>query len=357
MAIISLYTQLVLRARELASVDRQRLEIIQGQAQRASELLRQILDFSRQSVVDMKPIDMSSFVREAVRAVSQGLPALVQVRASLCEGDCFILGDSARLLQTIENLAANANEAMPEGGQLTITLRRLKLVAGDTFPLPDMSAGDWICLSVADDGVGMSPQILARVFEPFFTTKALGQGTGLGLAQVYGIVKLHDGFINVESSPGQGAMFDIYLPAFTPPQEKYRPRHDDSLYAGSGQTILIVEDDRATREALAEYLQALNYTVLTAANGREALQIYNQSQNDVQLVLTDMVMPVMDGATLFAQLRQARSDVKLIAITGYPLDPGIVDLLKQEVFSFIQKPLRVEQIARSISEALSQDHD
>ncbi|MFN2221634.1 MAG: response regulator, partial [Candidatus Promineifilaceae bacterium] len=122
-------------------------------------------------------------------------------------------------------------------------------------------------------------------------------------------------------------------------------------------TILIVEDDLATREALAEYLSALNYNVMTAGNGREALQIYNQSEGRVQLVLTDMVMPVMDGATLFARLKQAKSNVKLIAITGYPLDAGIIDLLEQEVFSFIQKPLRVEQVARSIKEALAQTND
>lgn len=357
MAIISLYTQLVLRSREMPHADWQRLTVIQGQAQRASELIRQILDFSRQSVVELKPMDLSPFLREAARTLGQSLPASVQLQTSLRDEECFIKGDSGRLLQAIDNLAANGVEAMPDGGQLSFTLSKMSLTAGEPFPLPDMSAGDWIYLAVNDDGYGIAPEILPRVFEPFFTTKPMGKGTGLGLAQVYGIVKLHGGFIDVESEPGQGATFTIYLPAFAPQEDSTAPAGDDAIYAGSGETILIVEDDLATREALAEYLTALNYDVLTAANGREALQIYNESEGTVQLVLTDMVMPVMDGATLFARLKQAKSNVKLIAITGYPLDAGIVDLLEQEVYSFIQKPLRVEQVARSIKEALTQAHD
>lgn len=357
MAIISLYTQLVRRSRDMPDADRVRLNVIQGQAQRASELIRQILDFSRQSVVELKPMDLQPFLREAIRSLDQSLPASIQLETSFHEEECFIRGDSGRLLQVFDNLAANAVEAMPEGGQLSFRLSRLNLAAGDPFPLPDMSAGDWICLSIGDSGHGIPPENLPRVFEPFFTTKPMGKGPGLGLAQVYGIVKLHDGFIDVESEPGQGATFTIYLPAFAPSEDDAVPAGDDAIYAGSGETILIVEDDLATREALAEYLSALNYNVMTAGNGREALQIYNQSEGRVQLVLTDMVMPVMDGATLFARLKQAKSNVKLIAITGYPLDAGIIDLLEQEVFSFIQKPLRVEQVARSIKEALAQTND
>jgi two-component system cell cycle sensor histidine kinase/response regulator CckA len=357
MAIISLYTQLVMRSREMPDADRQRLSVIQSQAQRAAELIRQILDFSRQSVVELKPMDLQPFLREAVRSLGQALPESVWLQTSFHQEECFVKGDSGRLLQAIDNLAANAVDAMPDGGELSFSLSKLKLAPGDLFPLPDMSGGNWICLRLRDSGYGMPPEILPRVFEPFFTTKPMGKGTGLGLAQVYGIVKLHDGFIDVESEPGQGTSFTIYLPAFVPREEDIAPAGDDTIYAGSGETILIVEDDLATREALAEYLSALNYSVLTAGNGREALQIYNESEGAVQLVLTDMVMPVMDGATLFARLRQAKSNVKLIAITGYPLDGGIVDLLEQEVFSFLQKPLRVVQVARSIKEALTQAHE
>lgn len=357
MAIISLYTQLVMRSGDLPDTDRQRLQIIEGQAQRASELIRQILDFSRQSVVEKKPMDLLPFVREAVRSLGQSLPESIEIRTYFEAEDCFTKGDSGRLLQVINNLAANAAEAMPDGGQLSFALSKLNLLAGETFPLPDMTKGDWIRLTVGDSGHGIAAEDLPRVFEPFFTTKAMGKGTGLGLAQVYGIVKLHDGFIDVDSHLGRGTTFTIYLPAFTPGDEEPVLVRDENIYTGSGETILIVEDDMATREALAEYLSALGYSVLTAANGRQALSIYNDLEGLVQLVLTDMVMPVMDGATLFTRLRQTGSDVKLIAITGYPLDAGIVDLLEQQVFRFIQKPLRIEEVARAIKEALSVDND
>ncbi|MGD2077421.1 MAG: ATP-binding protein [Chloroflexota bacterium] len=357
MAIISLYTQLVMRSREIADTDRQRLTIIQGQAQRASELIRQILDFSRQSVVEKKPMDLLPFVREAMRSLHQSLPESIQLQTVFEEEDCFTLGDSGRLMQVFDNLATNAAEAMPDGGQLTFSLSKLSLISGEPFPLPDMSAGDWIRLKVIDSGRGIASQELPRVFEPFYTTKTVGTGTGLGLAQVYGIIKLHDGYIDVDSKIGHGTTFTIYLPAFVPQEERAAPAGDDHIYLGSGETILIVEDDQATREALAEYLSALSYDVRTAGNGSEALQIYNDSEGSIQLVLTDMVMPVMDGATLFARLKQAGSDVKLIAITGYPLDAGIIDLLEQEVYSFIQKPLRVEEVARAIKEALAQGND
>jgi two-component system cell cycle sensor histidine kinase/response regulator CckA len=215
-----------------------------------------------------------------------------------------------------------------------------------------MASGDWIRLTISDTGHGIPPEALSRVFEPFYSTKATNQGTGLGLAQVYGIVKLHDGFIDVDSQPGHGTTFTIYLPAFTPPEQEPILAKDDLTYFGSGETILIVEDDRATREALAEYLSALNYRVLTGANGRQALEIFKESGGDVQLVLTDMIMPVMDGATLYGELKSQGANVKMVVITGYPLDANLVGLLEREAISFLQKPLRVEEVARTISEAL-----
>jgi len=357
MAIISLYTQLVTRTSEMRDSDRQRLNIIQGQAQRASELIRQILDFSRQSVVEKRPIDFLPFVRESVRSLRQGLPEEIELETVFDEEDYLTMGDSGRLLQVINNLASNAAEAMPDGGLLIFKLEKLDLASGERFPLPDMTAGRWIRLTVQDNGQGIPAADLDRVFEPFYTTKPIGTGTGLGLAQVYGIVKLHDGFINVESRVGRGTTFTIYLPAFKPQEKQPAQTGDDASYTGSGETILIVEDDKATREALAEYLTALNYFVITAGNGRDALQIFNEFEAGIQLVLTDMVMPVMDGATLFARLKETGTGVKLIAITGYPLDAGIIDLLEQEAVSFIQKPLRVEEVARAVKEALAEGHD
>jgi signal transduction histidine kinase/ActR/RegA family two-component response regulator len=352
MAIISLYTQLVMRGSDLPEIDEQRLGIIQRQAERASDLIRQILDFSRQSVVEKKPMDLLPFVREAVRALRQSLPETIRLETHFEEDEYLAQVDSGRLLQTLNNLAVNAFDAMPDGGRLVLALASQRLSAGEPVPLPDMASGDWIRLTISDTGHGIPPEALSRVFEPFYSTKATNQGTGLGLAQVYGIVKLHDGFIDVDSQPGHGTTFTIYLPAFTPPEQEPILAKDDLTYFGSGETILIVEDDRATREALAEYLSALNYRVLTGANGRQALEIFKESGGDVQLVLTDMIMPVMDGATLYGELKSQGANVKMVVITGYPLDANLVGLLEREAISFLQKPLRVEEVARTISEAL-----
>ncbi|UCG23549.1 MAG: response regulator [Chloroflexota bacterium] len=353
MAIISLYTQLVMRSSGLSDIDGQRLGIIQQQAQRASDLIRQILDFSRQSVVEKKPLDLLPFVGEAVRALRQGLPVTVQLETRFEDDEYFAQADSGRLLQALNNLAVNAVDAMPNGGRLFFALEHLRLSAGEPFPLPDMTSGDWIRLTVSDTGRGIPPESLSRIFEPFYTTKPTNQGTGLGLAQVYGIVKLHDGFIDVNSQLGQGTTFTLYLPAFAPPAQQPVPPKDDQSYFGSGESILIVEDDRATREALAEYLSALNYRVLTGANGRQALEIFQESGDDVQLVLTDMIMPVMDGATLYGELKRRGAEIKMVVITGYPLDANLVGLLEREAISFLQKPLRVEEVARTIRETLS----
>ncbi len=352
MAIISLYTQLVMRSSDLPEIDEQRLGIIQKQAQRAADLIRQILDFSRQSVVEKKPMDLLPFVKEAVRALRQSLPASIQLETHFEEAEYLTQIDPGRLLQAMNNLAINAADAMPNGGRLVVALASLRLPAGEPFPLPDMAAGEWIRLTMSDTGHGIPREALSKVFEPFYSTKATNQGTGLGLAQVHGIVKLHDGYIDVESQFGQGTTFTIYLPAFTPPAQEPIPAKDDLTYFGSGETILIVEDDRATREALAEYLSALNYRVLTGANGRQALEIFQLSGGDVQLVLTDMIMPVMDGATLYGELKRQGANVKMVVITGYPLDAHLVGLLEREAIRFLQKPLRVEEVARTISEAL-----
>ena len=352
MTVISLYTQLVLRTSNLPDKDEQRLNTIQLQAERASELIRQILDFSRQSVVDRKPLDLLPFFKELSRALRQSLPSNIKIETDITEGEYLVEADTARLRQAITNLAINARDAMPEGGTLKLSLSHLTLQQDHSYPLPDLTAGEWITLIISDDGDGIAPDDLSRVFEPFFTTKPTGEGTGLGLAQVYGIVKLHDGFIDVTSEGRQGASFSIYLPAFVPPVIDDTPINTDVGFAGAGETILLVEDDQASREALTEILVLLNYKVLTAANGAEALSIFENQDGQIDLVVTDMVMPVMNGAALYRELKARNSDIRLIVVTGYPLDRGGKEMLKQGVVAYIQKPLQVEVIAQAVRNAI-----
>ena len=352
MAVISLYTQLILRTPELPPKDEERLYTIQEQSERASNLIRQILDFSRQTIMDRKPLDLHAFLRELTLAVQQDVPENIRVKTEFQPGEYLINGDQARLQQAIRNLVTNACEAMPTGGDLILRLGFLILLPDRQFPLPDLTAGHWIRLEIIDTGSGIERRDLAHVFEPFFSTKPVGQSAGLGLAQVYGILKQHDGFIDVESFPGKGTTFTIYLPTFSPPAEVRDVPRSGRLVAGDGQTILVVEDDRPTRDALAEIISMLNYRVLTAANGEEALAIIDQNPNQIELVVSDMVMPVMGGATLYTRMQEKQPDAKMIVVTGYPLERGGQELLDQGIVAYVQKPLRVEEIAEAVQTAL-----
>lgn len=353
MTVISLYTQLVLQTPNISTKDEQRLNTIQQQAERASRLIRQILDFSRQSVVERKPVDLRPFVKDLTRAWRQSLPDNINIEADVPDGEYLVKADTTRLRQALTNLAVNARDAMPEGGNLRLSLGYLTLSGDQVYPLPDMTAGQWITLMILDTGEGIKDEDLSRVFEPFYTTKPAGEGTGLGLAQVYGIVKLHDGFIDVASEFGQGTIFSIYLPAYLPPLEDDSSLDIGIALAGDGETILIVEDDPDSREALGEIMESLNYKVLTAPNGAEALTIYEELNGQVDLVVSDMVMPVMDGAALYAKLKARDAKIKMIVITGYPLDRGGKELLNRGVVAYIQKPLQVKVIAQAIRDALT----
>ncbi len=352
MTVISLYTQLILRMPDLPEKEEKRLNTIQLQAERASELIRQILDFSRQSVVERRPVDLLPFARELVRKLRQTLPENIEFKAELLSREYLVNADTGRLQQAITNLATNARDAMPMGGVLSIKLDYLRLDPKQGYPLPDMSAGEWITVAVSDTGEGIKAEDLPRIFEPFFTTKHTARGTGLGLAQVYGIVKLHEGFIDVVSDLGQGTTFTIYLPAFIAPAIEESALEFDQLRMGHGETILLVEDDEASREALVEILGSVNYQVLAAANGQEALSLFEKKQGKIDLVISDMVMPVMDGASLYSALKERTSDIKMIIITGYPLERGGKEFLKQGVVAYIQKPLQVETVISVVRDAL-----
>ncbi|GMQ79025.1 MAG: hypothetical protein BMS9Abin02_1577 [Anaerolineae bacterium] len=352
MAVITLYTQLTMRTPELPEKDKQRLATVQQQAQRASDLIRQILDFSRQSVLDRKPIDLLSFLRDLAASLQYSFPKDIDVRLIYDEGEYLVIADPNRIERALSNLAYNAREAMPNGGTLSLRLSKLSLSSKMSFPLPDMSAGLWYVIEMTDSGMGFPREDLSHLFEPFFKTRPLGKRTGLGLAQVYGIIKQHDGFIDVESRVGVGTTFTIYIPAYETPV-RLAPLPDfANLAQGHGETLLIVEDEASTREGLADISRSLNYNVLTAANGLEALDEYEANKDEIDLIISDMIMPKMSGSELYDELKVRDSSIKMIVLTGYPLDRGGQELLSQGIVDFIQKPVHVEDLAQAIYEAL-----
>ncbi|MBN1287738.1 MAG: PAS domain S-box protein [Anaerolineae bacterium] len=354
-AVIVLYVQILLKTADLPPRATERLQTIVQQAHRATDLIEQILDFSRRSVMECKPLDLVPFLKEQVKLLRRTLPESIKFDLVYEPGEYMVSADLTRLQQAIMNLVINARDAMPEGGSLHIGLARASFTENNR-PLPDMKAGEWISITVADTGVGIAPDVLPYIYEPFFTTKPPGQGTGLGLPQVYGIMKQHDGHIDAASKPGEGTVFTLYLPVL-PARSDDAPDSDiQDLIRGSGEMILVVEDDAMTREALVESLELLNYRVLTACDGGKALVAWEQHRKDIALVLSDVVMPEMGGIALFHALKQKDRSVKIMLLTGHALDDQFEDHLEnleaQGLAAWLHKPPSLEQLSQAIKQAL-----
>jgi PAS domain S-box-containing protein len=354
MAAIVVYADLLLLDPDLSSASHERLTIIQQQVQRAASLIRQILDFSRRSVMEQSKFDLLPFLKEMEKLLGRTLPETIRVDLIGDEKEYLIIGDPTRLQQVFMNLAVNSRDAMPDGGKLSFELDIYESAAGDTFPAPDIPPGTWIRISVSDTGCGIAPDNLSHIFEPFFTTKPVGQGTGLGLAQVYGIVKQHDGYIFPHSVVGKGTTFNIYLPALTKGDADADILDTSGRIDGAGKPVLLVEDDQATCTALQTLLNAYNYQVFPAANGLEALEILDQQGSVIELVISDIVMPEMGGMDLYAVLQGRWPGIKILFITGHPLDSGDQNILEQGSVNWLQKPFTVEEFSQTVQAILDE---
>jgi CheY-like chemotaxis protein len=251
------------------------------------------------------------------------------------------------------NLALNARDAMPKGGQLQIGLARIRVADDGRGPLPEMDAGEWVQLTVTDNGTGISPDLLPRIFDPFVTTKPPGHGSGLGLAQVHGIVKLHEGEIDVASQVGRGTTFTLYFPTpDTPTPDTLEDEMQDLIY-GQGETILVVEDETATREALIDSLELLGYRPLAATNGREALDLLTSRTEKVALLLSDVVMPEMGGIELLQALQAQGIQPKTLLLSGHPMQNELENLCEKGMIDWLAKPPTLDSLARAVAEALA----
>ncbi len=364
-ASIVLYSDIMLEDTELSPDHQRRLTTMRLQARRATDLTQQILDFGRRAVMQKQELDLVAFLQEVMTLLERTLPEHIGIQFNSSVERAPVSADPTRLQQAVMNLAINARDAMPEGGDLTFELAPLQLEPGQPPPAelqaePDSEAdaeasGDWVRLAVIDTGGGMPPDVLSHIFEPFFTTKEEGKGTGLGLSQVYGIVKLHGGHIEADSRVGEGATFTIYLPALAPLEPQAKAGEPSTRPRGEGETVLLVEDNPVTRVAMKEGLEWLNYQVLAARGGKEALNLFEQHQDDVALVITDLIMPKMGGFDLCRQLREKRPDLPLVVLTGYPLDDSQEELQAAGVVEQLQKPLNLQELAQVVARILRED--
>ena len=372
MATIILYTHtLSRRIPALSPGNRERLATIKQQAMHATNLIQQILDFSRRAMLKRQPLNLAPLLKEQVKMLARTLPESIEIdlayAPALSEaegpGAFTVNADPTRMQQVVMNLAVNARDAMPEGGNLRFGLERIEIQPGESPPLPKMKAGAWVQGTVSDTGTGIPPDVLPHIFDPFFTTKGPGEGSGLGLAQVYGIVKQHEGEIDVQSQVGQGTTFTIYLPALPVHPPEATTLELSAPAQGQGETILVVEDDAAMREALVDSLELLNYRTLEAANGQEALailerQAWKVSEDfqslEVALVLSDVVMPRMGGIALLQALKQSGMTVPVVLLTGHPLDKELEELRAQGMSGWLFKPPSLEQLAKVVARALAE---
>ncbi len=318
---------------------------------RARDLVSQILTFSRQSRVEKHPLDMALIVEEALKLLRASIPATIGIVSDIPSGLGLVLGDSTHMHQLTLNLCTNAAHAMRRsGGTLTVTLDRHEVSPGEARHLSDLIPGRYIRLEVADSGEGIKPEVRERIFDPFFTTKGRGEGTGLGLATVHGIVKEMGGAILVDSEVGEGTRFKVLLPVYD--GQARQQREESPSLAGGDETLLVVDDEKTVAEATAELLQFLGYKVTSFYEPALALEHFRLHRDEIDLVMTDQTMPGMTGLELGARLRQERKDLPVILMTGFS-DGLSAETIKNLGFSaVVNKPLMLKELAEQIRKAL-----
>jgi len=325
----------------------QDLDQIESTAQRAASLTRQLLAFSRNQASARQPLDLNATVTSVSDMLARLIGENIELAVTLDPKLDLLMGDPGQIEQVIVNFAVNARDAMPNGGRLTIATRNVMLNAAFVAAHPAAAAGPHVLLEVQDTGVGMDEATLQRAFEPFFTTKAAGKGCGLGLSTVYGIVKQHEGYAAVESAPGAGATFRVYLPRIEAPVAAPRDESNRGPLPRGEDTILLVEDEEAVRGLVREILSRLGYRVLVASDGIEALAVSQRFAEPIHLLLTDVIMPGMDGRELAERMMVVRPDTRILFMSGYA-DPPIPDDV------LLEKPVTPDALARKVAEVLRQ---
>ena len=328
------------------------LKTMETSAQRGAAIVRQVLTFARGVEGERVALQPRHLLREMEKLAAETFPKGIRVESDMAADLWSVLGDATQLHQALLNLCVNARDAMPRGGVITLEAANIVLSRESAEKIPGAQPGSFVCLRVTDTGTGIPPEIEAKIFEPFFTTKGVGKGTGLGLSTVLGIVRSHGGFVRVASKVGQGTTFELYLPSTTNELVAVKSETATPWPRARGEGILVVDDEAAVREVARQALMEFGYQVITAARGAEALRIFQKRQREIQVVLTDMMMPEMDGPTLVAALRVLDPKVRIVGITGMSDMAGMSGLKTLALSAMLAKPFTIKKLLGAVREAL-----
>jgi two-component system cell cycle sensor histidine kinase/response regulator CckA len=326
----------------------ERLKNIEQQIQSGARLTSHLLGYARKGRYEVKPIDLNRMLREASETFGRTRKEIT-IHRELAEDLFAIEADPGQIEQLLLNLYVNAADAMPGGGDLILKTANVthKEMKGKLY---DPKPGKYVLLTVTDTGIGMDKETMGRIFDPFFTTKEMGRGTGLGLASAYGIIKGHGGYIDVDSKKGQGTTFSIYLPA-SERKVQEAVKAAEPFIKGTG-TILLVDDEEVIVEVGKELLEGMGYRVLTAKDGKEAIEVYEKDPNEIDIVILDMVMPNMGGGEAYDRMKEINPDVKVLLSSGFSIDGEASEILERGCNGFIQKPFNMRDLSEKIGEIL-----
>ena len=355
LSIILVYNSLIQRIANDAQKLGQSTAAIHEAVQRGANLVKQILTFARKTEVHVGPIDINLAIRDVAKMLTETFPKTINLNLQLIEGIPFITADATQFQQVLLNLCVNARDAMPGGGTLTL---KTEMIPGRTVHsmYSEALASEYVHISVTDTGIGMDDTTRSHVFDPFFTTKEKGKGTGLGLSVVYGAVKNHEGFVQVESEPSRGSIFHLYFPI---PSQVFATsdteKGEENESPGGSETILIVEDEEAIRSNIQSLFEANGYRVYTARDGGEAVELYKEKQDDIQLVLSDLGLPTLSGDQVLFLLKAINPSVKVLFASGYFEPETKNELTRAGAMDFVQKPYTPDEILRKVRRALDRN--
>lgn len=347
------FTQLLpLKIPNLDESSRELLKIIRSNALRGAEIVKQVLLFSRGIESEKEFVNLASVLGEVLKLIRETLPKSIGIEEYISPNLWQLYGDSTQLQQVLMNLCVNSRDAMPDGGRLVISAENLRLDEQDVGRNSDLTVGNYILITVTDTGIGIPKDIIERIFEPFFTTKEPGQGTGLGLSTTIGIVKNHGGAVEIESEHRIGTQFKVYLPAESEIAVT-ETITGETIPSGRGELILVVDDEATIREVTKATLENYNYRVITASDGLEALAIYAQQPQSIEVVLMYLIMPEMDGLTAMRALKKINPQVKLIITSGLASKEQVTIAESIGIKAFLTKPYSAEKLLLNLSEAIS----